>query len=174
MIKFMVIGAPRSGTAWAANWMTCGDMHCIHDPLWDHHYADLDKLEMGEKGIGVACTGLALFPDWVNSHPCRKVILHREPKEIQTSLRAAGYPPCPRAIFKGLEEIQGMHLDWTALLREPNIIWRHLFQCEADLERHRFLCTLNVTANTNARTQDPEVLKRLQAETSERYHAAFG
>lgn len=89
MIDFMVIGLPRSGTAWAANWLTTDTTFCLHDPLAKYHHTELDGL-VSDKRLGVACTGLWTQPEWLNAHPAKKVILHRPLEEINRSLKAIG------------------------------------------------------------------------------------
>jgi hypothetical protein len=81
VIDFIVVGLPRSGTAWAANWLTTDTTHCIHDPIAKHHHTELDDLS-SSKHLGVSCTGLWRFPDWLNKHPAKKVILRRDRAEI--------------------------------------------------------------------------------------------
>lgn len=159
----MVIAAPRSGTAWASNWLTDSTRHCFHDPLYDVHYEDFDKLELPQKRLGVACTGLALFHEWVVMHPAKKVILHRDRNEVNMALRSEGLQKCPTALFAGLEAIAGLHVQWTDIFRNPTEIWQHLFPDETlDLARHQHLTTLNVQSNWRAKVQNPEVLDRLR------------
>lgn len=166
MIKFMVIAAPRSGTAWAANWLTNGSNHCIHDPLFDHHYGDLDSLELPGKDIGIACTGLALWPDWVNEHPATKVIVHRPSDEVNEACRKLGFPVVPPALFRGLKKLRGFHVNWTSLFIESHArdIQEHLVIDPFDAVRHQFLCGLNVTRDLKQLHQNPEVLAKLRAE----------
>lgn len=163
MIEFMIIGAPRSGTTWCSNWLTDALRHCLHDPLYDHHYEDFDAITIGSKRIGVACTGLALFPDWVIQHPAKKVILHREPREVNEALRAEGLQKCPAALFKGLAAIAGLHVQWTDLFRAPLEIWQHLFTDPFDSDRHALLCSMNVQSHWRARVQNPQVIERIRA-----------
>lgn len=173
MIKFMVIGAPRSGTAWSSIWLTHGNTLCIHDPLWDYHYRALDGLNFGEREIGFACTGMALFHEWVNEHPCPKVVLRRDPKEVNESLRQAGFPPCPSAIFKGLDKIKGaLQVQWTDIFRSPREIWEHLMIEPFDGTRHLHLARMNVTANVHTRSQNREVADLLLQEDA--FNAAYG
>lgn len=163
----MIIAAPRSGTAWAANWLTCGKTLCIHDPLWDHHYGDLDSLEFpGKEIVGVACTGLALWPDWINAHPAHKVILHRDPKEVNESCRRLGFGTVPVGLFKCLDKLRGFHVDWSSLFNSAHArdIHEHLLVEPFDEVRHHMLCTLNVTSNYEARKQNPTVIDKIRAE----------
>jgi len=162
MMRFFVIGAPRSGTAWCANWLTDNGIVCHHDPLWDYHYSQFDDLP-GENGI--ACTGMALFPDWLNNHPAPKVILHRAPWEIQASLQALGFPSCKQVLFDNLWRVRGMHVDWRWLFSRNAIeIHRHLKIGEMNMRRWNMLKDMRVTANYWQRKQNPHVLERLIAE----------
>lgn len=162
MIRFMVLAAPRSGTAWAANWLNDGQVRCLHDPMWDDHYADLDQKY---PGFGIACTGIALFHEWVNAHPAPKVILHRPRDEVNASLAGEGLPRCPPLLFKALEQIKGLHVPWTDLFRNARPIWDHLLPpLSMNGRRHAFLCTMRVTAHWRARVQNPNVINRLRAE----------
>lgn len=163
MIKFMVLGAPRSGTAWAANWLSTGSQVCLHDPLWDTHYTDLDAIE--HPHLGIACTGLSLFHSWVNKHPCPKVILHRTPALVNDSLARMGLPVCPAELFASLWKVDGLHAQWTDLFNDNAIdIHLHLRLGPFDTERWKMLRYLNVTEDYTKRQQNPLVWEQLQRE----------
>ena len=130
----MVLAAPRSGTTWASNWLTTDTTLCLHDPLWTRHYSELDAIQ-STKTLGIACTGIALFPDWLNQHPARKVILHRPLNEVDASLAAIGLPPCSHAWQGVLERISVWHLPWTDLWKRPALIYEHLLCRPFDHER---------------------------------------
>lgn len=155
MIKFMVLGPPRSGTAWASVWLSA-----YHDPLWDHFYEDLD----GQAFDGVCCTGLAMHTTFLSNHPAKKVILHRSESEINYSLKAIGCGACDPSIFKHLESIQGLHVHWTSLF---DVDWAYKIWCYVkdvpfDYERHRELIALKITTKwqLRARRADPAVIRR--------------
>lgn len=158
MISFMILGAPRSGTTWASNWLTSERTLCLHDPMFTHQLEDLDKLPH-DRPLGVADTGLALYPSWVNEHPARKVILHRDPEQIEDSLRRAGLPKTPRSIDWSLQlrEIDGLHVEWTVLFNAPGIIHHWLFgdAFPFDETRHALLTKLNVQVDFEKVDPDP-------------------
>lgn len=139
----MVIAAPRSGTTWAANWLTTDTTLCLHDPLWTRHYSELDAIPTS-KALGIACTGIALFPDWLNQHPARKVILHRPLNEVDASLAAIGLPPCGVAWRGVLERIKGAHVDWRNLWKRPQEIYEFLLRRPFDAERFEQLRQMRV------------------------------
>lgn len=147
----MVLAAPRSGTAWAANWLTTDTTLCLHEPLARWKHAELDSIP-SIRTLGVACTALALTPEWVNEHPARKVILHREYADILVSME--------RLRIRGsydttlLDRIEGLHLPWRALFDDPEQIYTFLLQRPFDAERHRELVSFNV--------QNEKLIKALQ------------
>lgn len=159
----MVIAAPRSGTAWAANWLTTDTTLCLHDPLWRQHYESLDSIA-SQKRLGVACTGLAQFQRYTLAHKARKVILHRDLREIDASLAAIGMPPCDPDFDGLLSAIPGMHVHWSALFESPRAIYEHLLERPFDAERHRALCDLEVQTRFEGIKVDKLATARLIAE----------
>jgi len=160
MIKFMILGLPRSGTTWAANWLTTDKSICIHDPLNTYHYSELDQLTADGRLLGVSCTGLYLFPDWVNRHPCRKVILHRSPNEIRASFKrndmsVKAFRP------ENLNKIEGMHVQWTDLFSNPIPIYNFLLNRPMDTIRHDQLKSMNIQVDLNKTPRDFNLLNRL-------------
>jgi hypothetical protein len=131
MIKFMILGLPRSGTSWATVWLEMEGHNVIHDPTNNHHYNELDDLAVD----GIIDTGLYIFPEWLNDHPAKKVILHRERKEVITSMtriRKSVYMFRPDR----LDRIEGLHVPWTDLFENPAPIYNHLFDTPFDEMRH--------------------------------------
>jgi hypothetical protein len=90
MVSFMVLGGPRSGTTWAANWLTTDTTICLHDPLLEYQIEFLNRLTFPGKKLGISCTSCLLYPDWVNAQQCPKVILYRDVVDINRSLEALG------------------------------------------------------------------------------------
>ena len=60
MLDFMVVGLPRSGTAWLANWFTTERAMCWHEPLWTRSLDELDAMK-GAGMFGIADTQLLLM-----------------------------------------------------------------------------------------------------------------
>ena len=142
-IQFMVIAAPRSATTWAANWLTTDATLCLHDPLWKWHYSELDAIK-SDRALGIACTGIALFPEWVNAHPARKVILHRPLEEVDMSLIKIGMSLCSKQWEGVLDKIRGAHVSWLDLFERPKYIYEYLLDRPFDAERHALLREMNV------------------------------
>lgn len=169
MIQFMVLAAPRSGTAWAANWLTTDHSLCLHDPLWRRHYLELDAIE-SKKTVGVACTGLPLFGKWVNQHPARKVILHRNIDEVSASLRQIGMPPIGDEFEDQLRAIAGRHYWWRDIFERPKAIYEYLLERPFDAERHAMLKDLEVQLDFEGVVVNREATARLLAELQAAAH----
>ena len=151
MIEFMILGAPRSGTAWAATWLSSDRVHCIHDPLARWPKERLWEIE-STKTLGVSCTALGLWPAFCNQQTARKVVLHRDPTEIQVSMARLGIDG--RYDFESLDQIQGLHCHWRDLFEHPQRITDYL-HLPFDRERHEELVRMNI--------QDTEVIRSIKA-----------
>jgi len=169
MIQFMVLGPPRSGTAWTANWLTTDTTLCLHDPLWKRHYLELDEIR-SSRMVGVACTGLSLFPKFVNNHQARKVILHRNIDEVNASLMAIGMPPAADELEDKLHAIAGKHVWWRDVFERPQEIYEFLLQRPFDPERHTMLRDLDVQLDFEGVTVNREATARLLAELQAAAH----
>lgn len=143
-IQFMLLSAPRSASTWASAWLTTDTSLCLHDPLWQHHYSDLDAIPSAHKRIGIACTGIALFPEFVNSHPAKKIILHRDIAEVDASLERIGLTSTHGTWEGVLDRIRGIHLPWTALFDDPKHIYEYLLDRPFDAARHALLREINM------------------------------
>jgi len=163
MIRFMVIGLPRSGTAWAANWLTTDTSLCLHDPLFERHYSELDAIN-SRKRLGVSCTGLFNWPDWLNAHPARKIVLHRPLREINESLEQCGLANMDEEAVRKLERVNGRHFDWRAIFDDPATIYEYLIEKPFDPERHAELVKLNVQRDFGRIVVSKQVTKMLMQE----------
>lgn len=90
-VEFMVLSGPRSGTTWVSQLLTTDTTLCLHDPLVEHTMAEIEGFEARGKRIGVADTGAIFFPEQTAAHRARKVVLWRDPAEINASMRALGH-----------------------------------------------------------------------------------
>lgn len=111
MINFMLLGGPRSGTTWAANWLTTDHTLCLHDPLMVYTRVQMSQMSIPDKKLGIACTGSLLFPEFVNSVKCPKVVIFRDVDAINNSLDRLGLPQMAAAEhYARIDAIQGGHL----------------------------------------------------------------
>lgn len=164
MIEFMLLAAPRSGTTWAANWLTTDTTLCLHDPLYTRHYTELDSYPT-KKRLGISCTGLMCFPEWVNAHPARKIVLHRNINEIRESLKEIGLPWSDHP--PNLDAIKAIHLPWTDLFEHPKFIYETLLELPFDPERHSLLKDIKMQPNFEGLSIGHDVTRRLVNELLE-------
>lgn len=169
MLDFIIVALPRSGTTWAANWLTGDRTFCAHDPLWTLHYSDMDEVvarRAGQRLAGVSDTAVWRWPEWLNRHPARKLVLHRDIKEVRESLRAAGIP----ATLDGadaLSRIEGEHAQWTDLFDadRARVLWAWLTVGLAfDEERHAELAQASIEPRLRAVKRDFALNRRLARE----------
>lgn len=176
MLRRMVVGLPRSGTTWAANWLTYDNQICVHDPLWFEHYSRWDKMD------GISCTGIWRWPEFVRERASMNIpvlILRRDITEIRQSLalfdKQDGGDWLEHDADKQLAAITGdliLHMPYDALF-EPGAaaqIWRHLrMPSQFDKHRHRMLAGIKMEpAEVVPRDADRDLHRRIMAELQER------
>lgn len=138
MIEFMVIANPRSATTWAANWLTTDTTLCMHDPLFTKKVGELDSIE-SSKALGISCTAIQKYREYLSTHSARKVIVHRDDcVESLDRIGLFGFRP------PDLSAINGMHVYWHDLFNKPKEIYEFLLQKEFDAERHAELVQMNI------------------------------
>jgi hypothetical protein len=163
-MDFIVMGAPRSGTCWAANWLNSEHALCLHDPLWRLDLDQLDRFQTRKRYFGIACTGVALFPKHLAGHPARRVVLHRPIKEINRSLKRMGLDPVAPEFSDILQGVEGLHVHWLEVFTQPHRIWEHLLpDVPFDEERHKELRNYNVQMDFERIDPDPDVVRRMLA-----------
>ena len=157
MIDFMVLGLPRSGTTWAANWLTTDTTYCLHDPLYKVHYSEWDSntdyFPTNVRKVGVSCTGIWRWPDWVNRHPARKVILTRDIGEVQMEMDRLGLGGIEVDAHRMLADIEGLHVPYTDLFDagKAAAIWGHLIGGTSfNPMRHATLREYGISPNFNS------------------------
>jgi hypothetical protein len=160
MIDFIVTGLPRSGTTWAANWLTTDTTLCIHDPLYKYQIAELDLLK-SDKRLGISCTGIWRLPEFLNIHPANKLIIHRDLSEVNDSLKnEMGVPTVTNKESESLDGIYGIHVNFDDLF-DPVVakdIYEWLLEKPFDAERHAYLVELNIQPNFGKLTFDRDAL----------------
>jgi hypothetical protein len=88
-VEFIVLGLPRSGTTWLANWLTTDKSLCLHDPF---ARSLPEQWEGGLKRLGISCTGAYLMPKWLAMQDCPVAINERDPGECDACLQRLGLP----------------------------------------------------------------------------------
>ena len=165
MISFMVLGAPRSSTTWAANWLTTDTTYCEHDPLRKFTLDQVNAQPTHGKIYGVACTAMAMFPAWVNKHPAPKLILHRDVAEINASLFKLGLPCLQSNWSELLDSITGWHVHYKDIFdpTQAKKIYEYLLEIKFDAHRHALLKDFFVEPDIAHIEQDPKVIREMFA-----------
>ena len=86
-VDFIVLGLPRSGTTWLANWLTTDRSLCLHDPF---QRALPETWDAGGKRLGISCTGAYLLPGWLEAQSCPVAVIERDPEACDASLQRMG------------------------------------------------------------------------------------
>ena len=164
MIKFMVLGMPRSGTTWTANWLTTDKTICIHDPVGRYTLREMDEIVYGDKLVGISCTTSWMLGDWVDTHPAPKIIIDRNVGPVNKSLTALGLPLMSMQAVCRLKSLKGKRVDYEYLFdrNTAEMIWQHLLPAiPFDEDRHRELCGYHIQPNWKQVAQDPSVIVKL-------------
>ena len=154
VVEFLVIGAPRSMTTWCSNWLTTDTTLCLHGLSANKHYSEWDSIQ-SDKVLGVSDTTICMFPRWVNAHSARKVIIHRDKKEVDGEMDW------------NLDRIRGVHIHIDELLNNPKPIYEYLLERPFDKERHALLHGMQINRMSDRIEFDKETLYRLQKELHE-------
>lgn len=155
----MVLGLPRSGTAWCANWLTTDRSLCLHDPfsrrLPEHWPFDHRKR-------GISCTGAYLLPGWLRQHHCPLVVVERDRGACDASLKAMGLPETTDAMVAALDAVDAPRFAFADLWDEAKAkgLWKYLVPgVPFDAPRYRQLRGMNV--QTAQWTPDWEVAREV-------------
>lgn len=168
----MVVGLPRSGTTWAANWLDAEATTCVHDPLYLRHYSEWDEAYGRHDMVaGVACTGIWRWTEWLNAHPARKLVLRRPLAEVNESMERIGLDPLTHADEARINEVDGWHVPCRDLFdpERARRVWEYLAgEGWFDPGRHARLVRMVVEPDM------PRVLREADLELNQRLTAELG
>lgn len=90
-LAFIVIGLPRSGTTWLANWLTTDRTLCLHDPF---AMGAPETWPVDQRIRGIACTAAYLLPGWLEHYAQYTpiAVIERDPAACDASLEKLGLP----------------------------------------------------------------------------------
>jgi len=164
------MGLPRSGTTWAANWLTYGGEVCVHDPLYYTHYNDWDA-----SYDSVSCTGIYDWPEFIAVQECPVLVLHRPVGEVRASLmdfdthrQGAWLDWDADRRLADITAPNVLHVNWSAMFTPSKaaLIWRFLHMpSQFDAVRHAQLVRMRIQpAFTHPEDADMQLHSRLMAE----------
>lgn len=136
-IEYMIISLPRCRSTWLANLFTFGDHVCLHDPLAKYELGDIPYV-YPNKRVGIADTAIFMMGvEALNSIPCKKIIIHRDIKDIRQSLGI-------HCADVSLSEIDGMHVAFDEIDACIKNIWEYCLDTPFDQTRYDLLKDMNV------------------------------
>lgn len=160
-LDFIVIGLPRSGTTWLANFLTTDASLCLHDPFaggmpetWPKDY----------RARGISCTGSWLMPKWVAKHRCPVAVIERDIASCDRSLAEVGLPPVSW-LSELFDQVPGRRFAFESLWNEDGAraLWHYLLPwLPFDVLRYRLLRTMQVQPMDPGKV-DVDTVQRLMA-----------
>ena len=141
MIDFIVLGLPRSGTTWLANWLTTHRSLCLHDPfnrLPEHWERDARR-------FGVSCTGAYLLPGWMAQQSCPIAVIERDEAACEASLNRRGFSVA--GLRERLQAVNGRRFAFDDLWNEDKArdLWAFLLPgIPFDALRYRLLRDMRI------------------------------
>jgi len=161
ILDFVVIGLPRSGTTWIANWLTTDRTFCMHDPfaqgLPDRWYRDQRK-------FGISCTLSFLLEGWLDQFRCPIAIIERDPQACDASLRAMGLTNNDH-LRESFRHQKGRVFSFEDLWEESKAraLWDYLLPAETfDALRYHQLVRMQVQPHPVHWTLDLSVMNELR------------
>lgn len=161
MIDFAVVGLPRSGTTWLANWLTTDRSLCLHDPFSNSLPETWDA---GDKRLGISCTGAYLMPGWLESLSCPLVVIERDPAACDVSLQAMGLPTT-WPLLRSFKAAKGRRWRFDDIWDEVKAreLWAFLLPGIAfNAPRYRLLREMHVQPHMDKWKPDPAIVAELQ------------
>lgn len=146
MIDFMVLGLPRSGTAWMANLLTTDNSICLHESFMTYSLNQIDEMEKDDKLLGISETSAIFDCDAINAHKAKKIIIERPLDEINASLMRIGFPMIDETFCKLLKNLEGYRIAFDDLFKHDKValVYKQLLGKTLDKNRHSLLCSFGV------------------------------
>ena len=146
-VDFVLLGLPRSGTTWAANWLTTDRSLCLHDPFQQLP----ERWQRDHRRFGVSCTGsFHWLPKWLAGQRCPVAVIERDASACDASLAAMGLPPTDE-MGASLAAVQGRRLAFDDLWNEASAkaLWKYLLPGIAfDPLLYRLLRDMRIASKT--------------------------
>lgn len=165
MIDFIVLGLPRSGTTWLANWLTTESSLCLHDPF---ALGTPERWPRDDRRFGISCTGAYLFPRWLGQQQCPIAVIERDADACDASLARMGMGNT-KHLHRALASAPGRRWAFGDLWNESAAreLWQHLLPAiPFDALRYRVLQAIQVQPHMSKWRFDPTTyteMKRREA-----------
>lgn len=159
-MDFIVLGLPRSGTTWLANWLTTDKSLCLHDP-WAQGKPETWPRDC--RKFGISCTGSYLLPAWLAQQDCPVAIIERDPTACDASLWEIGFPDTGD-MRSYLDRVNGRRWKFEDVWEEEGAaeLWSFLLPGIAfDAIRYRQLRLMQVQPYMPRWSADADVLREI-------------
>jgi hypothetical protein len=159
-VDFIVLGLPRSGTTWCANWLTTDTTLCLHDPF---RFLP-EQWPRDGRTFGVSCTGGFLMPKWLTAQTCPIAVIERDPADCDASLARMGLGAVG-LLAPELARVPARRWRFTDLWNEEQArdLWAFLLpDVRFDAVRYRLLRDMQVQPHPRTWTPDADVLRTLR------------
>jgi hypothetical protein len=144
--NFLVLGLPRSRTAWLANFLTYGDITCTHEGL--NGCATLeDYKKQFRDSSGDSNTGLAFFEFEPLFTDFKKIIIDSGiRKSVEFAKKTYGRDSFDQIVRlkKRLDSIDGLHIPFDDIDHNLELIWDYVSRYQFNEERAAQLIRLNI------------------------------
>lgn len=160
-LDFIVIGLPRSGTTWIANWLTTDRSLCLHDPF---AIAMPEAWERDRRKFGISCTLSYLLDGWLDRFDCPVAIIDRNTEACDASLQAMGFSDT-KVLQHAFSQAKGRVFSFDDLWLEPSAraLWSYVLPGEPfDVLRYRQLVRTQVQPHPIHWTMNLTVLDEIQ------------
>lgn len=162
MTDFIVIGLPRSGTTWIANWLTTDKSLCLHDPFG---LGLPETWPRDNRRFGISCTGAYLFPKWLSGHKGPLVKIVRNACDRKASLEKIGWGGS-LTLSDAFSATSGYTFDFDDLWDEDaaHNLWDYLLpEIPFDSIRYRMLRDIQVQPHLDKVPFDQSVFDTMKA-----------
>lgn len=163
-LNFVVIGLPRSGTTWLANWLTTDRSLCLHDPF---AMGRPETWPVDQRVRGISCTAAYLLPDWLEHYSNIPIaVIQRDPAACDASLDKLGLPGTNAYLSKFAAAL-GRRFRFEDLWQEASAreLWEWLLpQVPFDALRWRLLKEMQVQPHWGQWMVDVQTLREVARE----------
>ncbi len=145
-MNFLILGLPRSRTAWLANFCTHDGLFCHHEALNGCHtmreYANKFKDEVGDSNTGL------IFFDFKKYLPNAKIIVIDKNIERSVDFAEKEFDFDSFSAFthakKMLDELDGLHVKFEEIDERLEEIWKYVTDKPFDQKRADMLLKMRI------------------------------
>jgi len=103
MLKYIIVGLPRSGTTWLSHFLSIDECQCLHDPS-----AFFSKQEMSLFNGGLCDTGLWFDMDWCREKTRKLIVIERPIEDVNKSLTKLKFPLVTKYFYERFMKVKGL------------------------------------------------------------------